>query len=90
MKMPSYAVTGASGRFGRLAVAELLARGVPASDVVADVRSRAKAAGLADRGVRVRQAGYSRLGTLVAALAGQQWNQPARLPGQGPGVAARV
>ena len=68
--MPSYAVTGASGRLGRLAVAELLARGVPASDVVAVVRSRAKAAGLADRGVRVREADYSRPGILVAALAG--------------------
>jgi hypothetical protein len=32
---PTYAITGASGRLGRLAVAELLARGVPASDVVA-------------------------------------------------------
>jgi len=68
--MPSYAVTGASGRLGRLAVAELLARGVPASDVVAVVRSRANAAGLADRGVRVREADYSRPGILVAALAG--------------------
>jgi len=70
MKMPSYAVTGASGRLGRLAVAELLARGVPASDVVAVVHSRARAADLADRGVRVREADYSSPGTLVAALAG--------------------
>ncbi len=33
--MPTYAVTGASGHLGRLAVQELLARGVPASDVAA-------------------------------------------------------
>ena len=68
--MPSYAVTGASGHLGRLAVAELQARGVPGSDVVAVVRSRDKAADLADRGVLVREADYSRPGTLVAALAG--------------------
>ncbi len=45
--MPTYAVTGASGHLGRLAVQELLARGVPASDVVAVVRTRGKAADLA-------------------------------------------
>src|ERR1039458_641685 len=70
MTMPSYAVTGASGHLGRLAVAELQARGVPGSDVVAVVRSRDKAAALAARGVLVREADYSRPGTLVAALAG--------------------
>jgi len=68
--MPSFAVTGASGHLGRLAVAELLARGVPASDVVAVVHSRGKVADLADRGVGVREADYSRPETLDAALAG--------------------
>jgi len=68
--MPTYAVTGASGHLGRLAVQELLARGVPASDVVAVVRTRGKAADLAGRGVQVREADYSRPETLGAALAG--------------------
>ncbi len=68
--MPTYAVTGASGQLGRVAVQELLARGVPASEVVAVVRTRGKAADLTDRGVQVREADYSRLETLGAALAG--------------------
>jgi NAD(P)H dehydrogenase (quinone) len=68
--VPTYAVTGASGHLGRLAVQELLARGVPASDVVAVVRTRGKAADLADRGVQVREADYGRPETLGAALAG--------------------
>lgn len=58
--MPTYAVSGASGHLGRLAVQDLLARGVPASDVVAVVRTRAKIADLASRGVQVREANYSR------------------------------
>jgi len=68
--MPTYAVTGASGHLGRLAVQELLARGVPASDVVALARTPATAADLAERGVQVREADYSRPQTLDAALAG--------------------
>jgi nucleoside-diphosphate-sugar epimerase len=39
--MTVYAVTGASGHLGRLAVQQLLARGVLPSDIVAVVRSRA-------------------------------------------------
>ncbi|OZM80718.1 hypothetical protein CFP66_18365 [Pseudonocardia sp. MH-G8] len=38
----TYAVTGASGRLGRLAVQELMRRGVPGSDVVAVVRTPSK------------------------------------------------
>jgi uncharacterized protein YbjT (DUF2867 family) len=68
--MSSLAVTGASGQLGRLAVQELLARGVPAPDIVAVVRTEARAADLAGRGVQVRVADYSRPKTLVAALAG--------------------
>jgi NAD(P)H dehydrogenase (quinone) len=68
--MPTYAVTGASGHLGRLAVQELLARGVPAADVVAIARTPGKAADLADRGVQVRAADYSRPETLGAALDG--------------------
>ncbi len=68
--MPIYAVTGASGQLGRLAVQELLALGVPASDVVAVVRTPSKAADLAERGVGVREGDYARPETLGAALAG--------------------
>jgi NAD(P)H dehydrogenase (quinone) len=70
MTMPTYAVTGASGHLGRLAVQDLLARGVPASDVVAVVRTRGKAADIAGWGVQVREADYSRPDTLGRALAG--------------------
>jgi NAD(P)H dehydrogenase (quinone) len=68
--MPTYAVTGASGHLGRLVVEDLLARGVPAADIVAIVRTPAKAADLAERGVDVRHGDYSRPDTLSAALAG--------------------
>ncbi len=68
--MPTYAVTGASGHLGRLAVQQLLARGVPASDVIAVVRTLGKAADLAGRGVQVREADYSHPPALDAALAG--------------------
>lgn len=68
--MPIYAVTGASGRFGRLAVEELLTRGVSAGDVVAVVRAPSKATDLADRGVQVREGDYSHPVTLNEALTG--------------------
>jgi NAD(P)H dehydrogenase (quinone) len=55
-----YAVTGASGRLGRLAVQELLARRVPSSDIVAIVRTGGKVADLAQGGVDVRVADYIR------------------------------
>ena len=65
--MTTYAVTGATGHLGRLVVAELLVRGVPATDVVALARTPEKAA---DLGVPVRRADYSDPTTLPAALAG--------------------
>jgi NAD(P)H dehydrogenase (quinone) len=65
-----YAVTGASGHLGRMAVQQLLARGVPPSEIVAAARTRANAADLAEHGVQVREADYSRPQTLSAALAG--------------------
>ena len=68
--MTSYAVTGASGQLGRLAVHELSARGVPASDVPAVVRTCGKAADLVERGVEVREADYARPRTLGSALGG--------------------
>jgi NAD(P)H dehydrogenase (quinone) len=51
--MPVYAVTGASGHLGRLAVQQLLARGVLPSGIVAVVRSRATVGDFAARGVHV-------------------------------------
>ena len=65
--MTTYAVTGVTGHLGRLVVAELLARGVPATDVVALARTPEKAA---DLGVPVRRADYSDPSTLAGALAG--------------------
>lgn len=64
------AVTGATGQLGGLVVEALLARGVPAGRIVAAVRDTEKAAGLAARGVQVRQADYTRPETLDAAFEG--------------------
>lgn len=60
-------VTGASGQLGRLTVEELL-RTVPAEQIVAAVRTPAKVADLAARGVQVREADYARPETLRVAL----------------------
>ncbi|MBZ2197115.1 SDR family oxidoreductase [Occultella gossypii] len=64
------AVTGATGHLGRLIVEALLQRGVEPAQVVAAVRTPAKAAELADRGVTVREADYDRPDTLAPALDG--------------------
>lgn len=63
-------VTGATGQFGRQVVEHLLHRGVPADQVIAAVRTPAKAAGLAALGVEVRLADYDQPQTLLAAFAG--------------------
>lgn len=63
-------VTGATGHLGRLVVETLLDRGVPADQIVAAVRTPAKAADLAARGVQVRAADYTEPETLAAAFAG--------------------
>lgn len=60
------AVTGATGRLGRLIVSKLKDT-IPADDIVALVRSPEKAAGL---GVAARAFDYSKPGTLGAALDG--------------------
>ncbi|MBM7278274.1 SDR family oxidoreductase [Gordonia rubripertincta] len=52
------AVTGATGQLGGLVIGELLARGVPAADIVAIVRDEAKADDLASKGVQIRVASY--------------------------------
>ncbi|ADZ89311.1 NmrA family NAD(P)-binding protein [Marinomonas mediterranea] len=63
-------VTGATGKLGKLVIESLVARGTPASDIVAGVRSPEKAADLADQGVVVRKADYSDPATLTTALEG--------------------
>jgi len=60
------AITGATGHLGRLVISRLKSR-VPASSIVALVRTPAKAEGL---GVEVRQTDYSSPATLDAGLKG--------------------
>ncbi len=67
---PSFAVTGATGHLGRLAVDALLRRGVPAGNIFALVRDPEKAKDLADLGVGIREADYDRPDTLGPALDG--------------------
>jgi NAD(P)H dehydrogenase (quinone) len=62
-------VTGATGQLGRLVIASLLKR-VPASQIVAAVRTPSKAADLAALGVHVREADYAKAATLAKAFAG--------------------
>ncbi|WP_086993456.1 SDR family oxidoreductase [Rhizobium sullae] len=64
-----YAVTGATGRLGRLVI-EALLKTIPADRIVAAVRNTVKASDLAERGVIVREADYSRPDTLGPALDG--------------------
>ena len=61
------AITGATGQLGRLVVADLLGRGVPADQIVAVVRNPDKAA---DLGVEVRTASYTDAEAVQAALVG--------------------
>ncbi|MEH1028192.1 SDR family oxidoreductase [Micromonospora profundi] len=68
--MPTYAVTGATGRLGRLVIDRLLDTGVPAAEIAAVVRTPEKAADLATRGVEIRQANYDDPVTLPGAVAG--------------------
>ncbi|KGD76623.1 SDR family oxidoreductase [Pantoea vagans] len=63
------AVTGATGQLGRIVIDALLKK-VPAAEIVAAVRTPAKAADLAALGVIVRQADYGQPETLEAAFAG--------------------
>ncbi|MBE7160416.1 MAG: NmrA family NAD(P)-binding protein [Williamsia herbipolensis] len=68
--MTTYAVTGATGQLGSLAIDALRARGVAPSDVVAIVRDAGKASGLRDGGVDVRVADYADGAAVRAALEG--------------------
>lgn len=62
-------VTGASGQLGRLVINNLL-KTTPANQIVAAVRNPEKVVDLAEKGVQVRQADYSDLDSLVAAMQG--------------------
>ncbi|WP_405409370.1 SDR family oxidoreductase [Streptomyces decoyicus] len=64
----SIVVTGATGALGRLVIEELLKRTAP-DEIVAVARDRARAAGLAARGVEVKVADYSRPETLQGVFA---------------------
>lgn len=63
-------VTAATGQLGRLVVEGLLDADVAPDGIVAAVRSPEKAAGLAARGVQVRQADYDQPESFTSALAG--------------------
>ena len=62
-------ITGASGQLGRLVIDNLL-NTTPANQIVAAVRNSEKIADLAEKGVQIRQADYSDLDSLVAAMQG--------------------
>ena len=65
-------ITGANGQLGRLVIDRLLSRGVAPDRIVAAVRTPAKAADLAARGVLVREGDYTRSDTLTKAFAGAE------------------
>lgn len=67
--MTTYAVTGATGKLGRLVLDEML-RKVDAGDVVALARDPAALSAYAATGVQVRQADYDDPASLDAALKG--------------------
>lgn len=66
-----FVITGASGQLGRLVIGELM-RSVPASELVAAVRSPEKVDDLAQMGIQVRPADYNRPDTLDTALSGAE------------------
>jgi NAD(P)H dehydrogenase (quinone) len=65
-----FAVTGATGHLGSLAIDAMLERGIAPGDIVAVGRSAEKLADLAERGVQTRVADYTRPDTLTAAFRG--------------------
>jgi NAD(P)H dehydrogenase (quinone) len=64
-------VTGATGKLGRLVVAQLLEK-VPAREIAVAVRDPGKAADLAAKGVEVRRADYAEPASLESAFAGAE------------------
>ena len=67
--MTKYAVTGATGKLGRLVLDELLEKASP-HDIVALARDPSALADYAQKGIDVRQADYDDPASLDAALAG--------------------
>ncbi|HEV7708514.1 MAG TPA: SDR family oxidoreductase [Asanoa sp.] len=65
----SIVITGANGQLGRLVIADLIARGVPAEGITAVVRSAEKGADLAGQGVRLHIADYDRPDSFAGAFA---------------------
>ena len=63
-------ITGASGHLGRLVVASLLERGVPAADIVAGARDTSAIADLTALGVVTRHLDYDAPESLATALEG--------------------
>jgi|SRR6187402_353153 len=63
------AITGANGQLGTLVI-EALLKTVPPDQIIAAVRTPAKATALAAKGIEVREADYSRPETLATAFAG--------------------
>ena len=63
-------VTGATGKFGSMAITHLLKKGVPASEIGAMVRSMENASPLDKLGVDVRIGDYDDVAAMVKAFAG--------------------
>ena len=68
----SIVITGAAGHLGRDVVAALLARGVPAGQIVATARRPEALADFADQGVVVRQVDHDDPASLRSPFAGAQ------------------
>src|SRR4051794_16368611 len=68
----SIVVTAASGQLGRLVVESLLARGVPAADIVATARRPEALADFAALGVVTRYADHDDTASLPNAFAGAE------------------
>jgi NAD(P)H dehydrogenase (quinone) len=65
-------VMGAGGQLGRKVLEALLDKGVPASDLVAGVRTEEKAKDLSKQGIRIRRADYDYPGSLKSAFQGTE------------------
>lgn len=63
-------ITGATGHFGTHTIDMLLKSGVAPSQIAALVRTPEKAAGLAEKGIVIRQGDYNDYNSLVAAMQG--------------------
>ncbi|GAB3562210.1 SDR family oxidoreductase [Spelaeicoccus albus] len=66
----TFVVTGATGKLGRLTVEALLAKNIPAEQIVAGGRDLTKLADFADRGVHVRRIDYDDPDSLHDAFSG--------------------